>query len=51
MICVHNVVAASAVVGLLGREGLIIRKTLIPMTYYLIMAAIIGIIMLQLFRV
>lgn len=51
MICVHNVVAASAVVGLLGREGLIIRKTLIPMTYYLIVAAIIGIIMLQFFRV
>jgi len=51
MICVHNVVAASAVVGLLGREGLIIRKTLIPMTYYLIVAAIIGIIIMQIFRV
>jgi len=51
MICVHNVVAASAVVGLLGREGLLIRKTLIPMTYYLIVAAIIGIIMLQIFRI
>jgi lactate permease len=51
MICIHNVVAASAVVGLLGREGLIIRKTLIPMIYYLIVAAIIGIIMLQFFRV
>ncbi len=50
MICVHNVVAASAVVGLLGKEGLLIRKTLIPMTYYLIMAAIIGIIMLQVFK-
>jgi len=50
MICVHNVVAASAVVGLLGREGLLIRKTLIPMTYYLIMAAAIGMIMLQFFR-
>lgn len=50
MICVHNVVAASAVVGLLGREGLLIRKTLIPMTYYLIAAAIIGIIMLQVFK-
>jgi lactate permease len=34
MICVHNVVAASAVVGLLGREGLILRKTLIPFAYY-----------------
>ncbi len=51
MICVHNVVAASAVVGLLGREGLLIRKTLIPMTYYLIVAAIIGIVMLQIFRI
>jgi len=51
MICVHNVVAASAVVGLLGREGLLIRKTLIPMTYYLIVAAIIGIIILQIFKI
>ena len=34
MICVHNVVAASAVVGLLGKEGLVIRKTLVPFVYY-----------------
>lgn len=51
MICVHNVVAASAVVGLLGREGLLIRKTLIPMAYYLLMAALIGIIMMPIFRI
>ncbi len=50
MICVHNVVAASAVVGLLGREGALIRKTLIPMIYYLIAAAIIGAAMLQVFK-
>lgn len=49
MICVHNVVAASAVVGLLGKEGLLIRKTLIPMTYYLIMAALVGLLLLQIF--
>ncbi len=42
MICVHNVVAASAVVGLTGKEGSIIRKTFIPMIYYLIAAALIG---------
>jgi lactate permease len=30
MICVHNVVAASATVGLIGREGDLIRKALIP---------------------
>lgn len=51
MICIHNVVAASAVVGILGREGLLIRKTLIPMTYYLVMAAIIGISMMQIFKI
>jgi len=51
MICIHNVVAASAVVGLVGREGLLIRKTLIPMIYYLVMAAIVGIVMLQIFRI
>lgn len=42
MITVHNVVAASATVGLLGREGLIIRKTLIPMTYYLLTTGALG---------
>jgi len=47
MICVHNVVAASAVVGLSGKEGPIIRKTLIPMTYYLIAAAFIGFLLIQ----
>lgn len=42
MITVHNVVAASAVVGLIGKEGQIIRKTLIPMTYYVLVAGSIG---------
>jgi lactate permease len=34
MICVHNVVAASAVVGLVGKEGSVIRKTIFPFLYY-----------------
>ncbi len=51
MICIHNVVAASAVVGLLGREGLLIRKTIIPMTYYLIVAGILGFMLLRWFRI
>lgn len=42
MICVHNVVAAGAVVGMMNREGEIIRKTLIPMAYYCIQAGLIG---------
>ncbi|MFV0444082.1 MAG: L-lactate permease [Planctomycetaceae bacterium] len=42
MICVHNVVAASAVVGLIGREGAVIRKTLIPFGYYATLAGLVG---------
>ncbi|WP_338547885.1 L-lactate permease [Roseovarius phycicola] len=42
MICVHNVVAASATVGLVNREGEIIRKVLVPLTYYLVQAGLIG---------
>lgn len=42
MVAVHNVVAAAATVGLLGREGDLIRKTIIPMTYYCLAAGSIG---------
>lgn len=42
MISVHNVVAACAVVGLVNREGYVIRKTLISMSYYVIQAGLIG---------
>src|SRR5699024_4889302 len=38
MITVHNVVAASAVVGLVGREGDVLRQTVLPMTYYLLVS-------------
>lgn len=44
MIAIHNVVAASATVGLLGREGETIRKTILPTLYYLIFAGIIALI-------
>ena len=30
MICIHNIVAACAVTGLIGREGLILRRTFWP---------------------
>lgn len=46
MICVHNVVAASAVVGLSGKEGTIIRKTLIPALLYGILAGIGGFVLI-----
>src|SRR5690606_7571950 len=44
MIAIHNVVAASATVGLLGREGVTLRKTMLPTLYYIILAGIIGLI-------
>jgi lactate permease len=47
-ICVHNVVAASAVVGLLGREGAVIRKTLGVFVYYAGLAGILGMIIVYL---
>lgn len=44
MIAIHNVVAASATVGLLDQEGEILRKTIIPTIYYCIVVGIIGVI-------
>lgn len=44
MICVHNVVAASATVGLVGQEGALIRKTIMPMAYYLIVAGTVSLV-------
>ena len=44
MITVHNVVAASATVGLVGREGLLIRRTIYPMLYYVISAGLLGLV-------
>lgn len=44
MIAIHNVVAASATVGLLGREGETIRKTILPTIYYLLVVGTIGLV-------
>ena len=40
MIAIHNVVAASATVGLHEREGETLRKNIIPTVYYLIVSSI-----------
>lgn len=47
MITVHNVVAASATVGLAGQEGTLIRMTLRPMIVYLLLAGILGLLLVQ----
>lgn len=51
MIAIHNVVAASATVGLLGREGATLRKTIIPTFYYLVVTGVIGLIAIYGFHV
>lgn len=49
MICIHNVVAASATVGLSGREGTLIRDVLIPFFYYVLAAGLLGLAFVRLF--
>jgi lactate permease len=44
MIAIHNVVAASATVGLLGQEGATLRKTILPTLYYVLFAGVIALL-------
>ena len=44
MIAIHNVVAASATVGLLGQEGATLRKTVLPTAYYVLLTGLIALI-------
>jgi lactate permease len=46
-ICVHNVVAASAVAGLTGKEGAVIRKTLPVFLYYAAVSGALGYAIVQ----
>ena len=51
MVAIHNVVAASATVGLLGREGVTLRKTVWPTLYYVLATGLIGMIAIYLLGV
>ncbi len=44
MICVHNIVAACAVTGVLGQEGAILRRTAPPVAVYLLLATAVGLL-------
>jgi len=50
MIAIHNVVAASATVGLLGQEGRTLRKTILPTIYYVVAVGVIGLIAINVFN-
>ncbi|WKN42530.1 L-lactate permease [Tunicatimonas pelagia] len=47
MIAIHNVVAASATVGLLGQEGNVLRKTIFPTVYYVALVGLLGWLVVQ----
>ena len=47
MIAIHNVVAASATVGLLGQEGATLRRTILPTMYYLVATGALGLFAIQ----
>ena len=47
MIAIHNVVAASATVGLLGQEGATLRRTILPTLYYLVATGLLGLVAIQ----
>ncbi|MGE4559752.1 MAG: L-lactate permease [Desulfobulbus sp.] len=44
MVCIHNIVAASATVGLAGMEGMLIRRNALPLLIYGLVAGILGIL-------
>jgi lactate permease len=46
MVTVHNVVAAAATVGLIGREGDLLRKTVIALGYYLLAAGALAMLLI-----
>jgi lactate permease len=51
MVAIHNVVAASATVGLLGQEGKTLRKTILPTIYYVVAVGTLGLIATAVFNI
>ena len=49
MICVHNIIAACATVGLVGVEGILIKRNLIPMSLYGFVVGITGLLIIYVF--
>ncbi len=50
MICIHNIVAACTVVGVVGKEGYILKRTIIPAIVYGIIAAVMSVIFVLLMK-
>lgn len=48
IIAIHNVVAASIIVGLTHREGLVMRRLIVPTVIYIVIAGLLGILYMAL---
>jgi lactate permease len=44
MVCVHNIVAASATVGLVGMEGVLIKRDALPLVIYGLVVGLMGLL-------
>lgn len=51
MVAIHNVVAASATVGLLGQEGATLRRTFLPTVYYVTAVGILGLLAIYVLKI
>lgn len=45
MVCVHNIVAVSATVGLSGQEGSLLRRNAFPLLFYGLLAGVMGLLL------
>jgi lactate permease len=45
MVCINNIIAVCSILGVYNQEGFIIKRTVIPMALYGIIAAIIGFVL------
>lgn len=45
MICIHNIVAVCSILGIVGQEGEILKKTVIPLLIYGAIAAAVGLVL------
>jgi lactate permease len=48
MIATHNIIAASATVGITGQEGRIIRANILIAIFYALLAGLIGLVLITL---
>lgn len=49
MVCINNIVAVSSVLNINNQEGVIIKKTVVPMTVYGIIAAAVALLIIPIF--